>query len=241
MSKGSKKRSHSKTSPHKASPPNNKRKTDTPEVVSADYKMADCLPEQPQSLADVNAGSILDKMKQSIPDIDENSIKLVKYLAEALECEFSKSIEFLHLSLEDVKQKLTEANLGIQSKDDENNRLTQRLNDMEKKCKSLEYEQIQAKAYSMRNNLLLSGTNITRRNVGTSDRDLRCWFDSILWKLGCRHKVHVERIHWLGGSDNIIVRFKNFQDRQDVWNTPREHIFRTVGRMFVNEHFLTLF
>ena len=237
MSKGGKKRSHSKTSPPKASPPNNRRKTDTLEVVSPDYKMAECLPRQPYSLTDINAGSILDKVKQAIPDIDENSIKLVKCLSEALECEFSKSIEFLHESLTDVKQKLTEANGSIQSKDDENNRLTQRLNDMENKYKSLEYEQIQAKAYSMRNNLLLSGTTITRMKVGTSDRDLRCWFDSILWKLGCRHRVQVERIHWLGGSENIIVRFKNFQDRQDVWNTPRARIFRTVGSTFVNEHF----
>ena len=88
----------------------------------------------------------------------------------------------------------------------------------------------------MRNNLLLSGREVTRVKVGTTERDLRHWFGSVIWSLGCRHDVCLERIHWLGASDNIIVRFKHFQDRQDFWNTRRQ-MYNKVGSIFVNEHF----
>ena len=180
--------------------------------------------------------NIVDRLKVTIPDISEREITLVTTALGFMEEEFNKAIEFLNGNMNDLRNELQ--SVGIKSKDavTVNTSLENEVQSLKSANKKIEQDQLESTIYSMRNNLVLSGKNITPYRLGVTEYDLREWLASILRRLGCQRDVAIERIHWLEGRRNLIIRFKYFSDRQDFW-VERFRLNRLLGNVFVSEHF----
>ena len=233
MDKQSRKRNLSEITPTKIASPCNKRKTDQ---ALSESNMAECIQVTRGATIDINVKSLLEKLKEEHPKISEKTLDVMETFATALDVELTKTVDFLVSELNDVKQKLSDVSKTYDLVNVENVNLKQQVVVMENRCRELENEQLRSEAYSMRNNLLLSGPDVKRFKVGKTEQELRKWFYSILWKLGCMNQVQIERIHWYRRTEKVIVRFRNFTDRQDLWRS-RHQLSNKVGKVYISEHY----
>ncbi len=242
MSETPGKRPYSNITPTKPEERIQRRKTHISPQISPE--MADFSPEQPVNKIaapwKTNRGrkisvDIHGEIQDKFADLSDRESILIRHIVDALETRMNDSFDYLHGELSDMVAKVRKAEEKASEIDIENAALKLQVDKCEKQIITLERNQVQAEIYSRRSNVQISGNGISRYRMGENEFRLRSWFMHVLHSLGCRHEVPIERIHWLGDSDNLIVRFRHFTDRQAFWR-ERFNSSRRF-RAFVSEDF----
>ena len=246
MSKGSKKRKGSELTPPKTNPASNRRKLSI-DIDLNSVKMAANTPEIPEqpdnkplpwktNWARTMAIEIIDNLKLTETNIPDREQTLIRVMLDTIEDRVNTSLEFMHQTVQTLTSELSKVKKDIQTLETENITLKQEIQKCNKNMEEMEDAQVKAELYSRRSNLQITGPGISKNEIGYTQNKLRQWFRYVLNTLGCKHEVPIERIHWLGGSESLIIRFRHFSDRQDFWN-ERGHFSSKFRNMFVSEDF----
>jgi hypothetical protein len=247
MSKGSRKRKGSEVTPTKTDSESTRRRIHSSE--NSPNKMAANTPVLSGKQVPWKTNNDLDMSKElSLELIEEIKVwhpemtvseeGLVRIAMKVFEKHMNKSFEFLHENFLELASDFRTNKTKLDEVIVENESLKHTISKYKQQIDKLENDRVQAELYSRRSNLQISGRGLSRlkHRLGHDDFRLRSWFRHVLNSLGCRHEVPIERIHWLGESDNLIIRFKFFPDRQQFWNA-RSYFSQSFYNMYVSEDF----
>ncbi len=154
-------------------------------------------------MSDLSDEEVLSAAEDSKLDTILKEIKAVKKDT----VEIKKSVKFAEELAEESKKMSEENKKSI-------GKIKQRCESLETENKQLSKRLIDMESQSRRSNLKFFGV---RKD---DDEDLLQWFHNFLQDpldIENPEQLYIERIHKIGKSDVIIVKFLSFRDRQKVW------------------------
>lgn len=127
--------------------------------------------------------------------------------------DLKSALTFNSEEIEDMKKEMSQLKL-IQSEQ------SGEIRCLKNELAKLKSAQVNEKAYSMRNNLLIRNVKSDEKNLETNVRQV---FKEM--KITDADSIPIERIHRMSKDNDkspVIVRFSSFRDRAKVWGSVRE-------------------